>query len=517
MQPSDGYARRHVIRARTAILPLACAACSASHAPVAGARPADACALLATQQVARVEITRARIVQPDEYTTTSVPVHPAFCQVDGIARPTSDSEIDFVVVIPVGDAWNGRYRQIGNGGFAGMVPENDLIAAVAHGDAAAGTNDGHRSIRGIDASWALGHPEKMVDFGWRAVHLTHDTALAIVRAYRGRAPRATYFAGCSDGGREGLMEAQRFPDDFDGIVVGAPANYATRLLTSFAAIERALLAKPGAYIPTAKLPALESAALAACADPADGGVIADPLACRFDPGVLRCTGADDDHCLTDPQIAALRTIYASPPDTPPPHVFFGLEPGAEGEDGSWAPWVTGTAPGLAGRAALLRFATTFFRYPVFADPTYDVSRGRLDRELAGAAPFAPIIDSTSPDLDAFAHRGSKLLVYHGWNDPVVPPRDSISYFDQVHARAHDADIASFYRLFMVPGMLHCEGGRGPSTLPLDQAIEAWVEHGQPPAELVGTTPRGVRWRLAPYPERPRRLDAAVTAPGSARD
>jgi hypothetical protein len=478
----------------TTVLALLGACRGEARAPTRADLSTDPCDKLASLQLPQIEIVHAVIVKP------------ALCRVEAVARPTADSHIKLVVVIPVGDAWNGRYRQLGNGGFAGQVLEDDVLEAAKRGDAAAGTDDGHDSKRAINAEWALGHPELVIDFGWRAVHLTHDAALAIIQAYRKRAPREKYFNGCSDGGREGLMEAQRFPDDFDGIVVGAPANHATRLLASFAAIERALDRAP---ISAAKLPAIEAAALAACADPADDGVIADPLACHFDPATLRCTGAEDDHCLTDAQVTALRAVYAGPRDAGGAPAFSGLEPGAEAEPGSWAPWVTGTGA-ASDRPGLWRFAATFYRFAVFADAQYDFTRGQLDRELAASASLAPTLDADSTNLDAFAKRGGKLLAYHGWNDQLIPPRDSIAYYEAVRARA--GDVSSFYRLFMVPGMLHCEGGRGPQALPLDQAIEAWVEHGQAPAQLDGVTARGATWRVPAYPGRAQRL--LIDAPGS---
>ena len=480
---------------RVVITGLALAACAPRAAAPAPAR-VDGCAALRALDLPHVAITGARVVPADEYLTAEVPAHPPYCRVEGVARPTRDSAIRFEVDIPAGDAWNGRYRQIGNGGFAGMIPEDDLVAGVARGDAVAGTDDGHASVRAIDASWALGHPERVIDFGYRAVKQTHDAALAILRAYTGRAPRARYFTGCSDGGREALMEAQRYPGDFDGIVAGAPVNHATAVLAAFAWNERALEATPASYIPAAKLPAIERAAQAACGDA--GGVIEDPLACRFDPAVLRCAAAtDDDRCLTDPQLAALAAIYAGPHDPRTgARILAGLEPGAEAEPGAWDAWIVGAAAGAPGRAAQRRFASTFYRYMVFGDPAYDLRRLDFDRDVqAAAAKLGPILDAGDPDLGAFARRGGKLLVYHGWNDPVVPPRDSIAYHDAVRAKL--GDPSSFYRLFLVPGMLHCDGGRGPASLPVQGAIEAWVEHGRAPDELVA--PGARTWLLHPYP------------------
>ncbi len=462
-------------------LVVACLAACAQRVP---APTGDRCADLRRLAVPHVTIDSARVVPADEYTP---PAHPAYCRVDAIAHPTADSNIRFEVAIPVGDAWTGRYQQIGNGGFAGLVPEGDLVQAVALGNAAAGTDDGHASTRGVDASFAVGHPERVIDFGYRAVHETHDAALAIIEAYAGRAPQHRYFTGCSDGGREGLMEAQRFPADFDGIVAGAPANYTTRLLSSFAWNANALEATPGSYISSQQLRAIEDAALAACGG--KDGVIDDPRACHFDPSVLRCTGAPDDHCLSDAQLVALAKIYAGMPG------YYGLTPGSEAEDGAWAVWITGSAPGAAGHAVARRFGATFFRYLVHGDSHFELRDVHFDRDVAAAEQkLGAILDASSPDLSAFARRGGKLIQWHGWSDPAIPARASIAYHDAVARRG---DPSAFYRLFLVPGMLHCEGGRGPSDVPTLDAIEAWVEHGRAPAELVvKNTTRS--WTLRPY-------------------
>ena len=434
------------------------------------------------------------------------PALPPSCRVMGTSAPTADSDIRFEVAIPVGQAWNGRYLQVGNGGFAGLVPEEDILAGLAAGYATAGTDDGHQSRYGTSASWAMGHPEKIVDFGYRAVKETRDAAREILRAYTGQSAKYAYFTGCSDGGREALMEAQRFPEDFNGIVAGAPANDTTNLLFGMAWTIRALLETPASYIPRAKLTAIEAAALKSCGD-ADG-VVEDPLACKFDPAVLRCTGAENDQCLTDAQIAALRKIYrgAENPRTGA-RIEPGFEPGAEGQPGGWDDWIVGSAPGEAGHAVQFLFSSSFFRYMVFADPTYDLGRLSFDGDVATTdAKLASILNSSATDLGAFKKRGGKLLQYHGWADPVVPPRDSVGYYERVQAAM--GDPRDFYRLFMAPGMLHCDGGPGPNVAPTLATIAAWVEAGAAPdrvvaTKLAGDNPAGAVVRtkpLCPYPQ-----------------
>jgi hypothetical protein len=453
--------------------------------PSAPPSPAPvSCEALPGLVLPHVTVVEARVVSAGGPASAGAPTLAAYCRVLGSSRPSPDSDIRFEVAIPVGESWNGRYLQVGNGGFAGKIPEDDILMGVAAGDAVAGTDDGHPSNRGTDASWAMGHPEKLVDYGYRAVKETSDAARAILRAYTGRAPNHTYFAGCSDGGREALMEAQRYPDDFDGIVAGAPANHATHLLFGMAWNALALRESPASYIPMAKLKAIEAAVLKACGD--EDGVIEDPLACHFDPAVLRCSGAPTDRCLTEPQITALRKIYGGVrnPRTAE-RVVAGFEPGAEAEPGAWSDWIVGSAPGEAGHAVQLAFSTSFFRYMVFDDPQYDLARLNFDSDVSMTdAKVAGIINAVDPDLSAFRKRGGRLIQFHGWSDPVIPPRDSIDYFEAVQAKM--GDTGDFYRLFLAPGLLHCDGGPGPNVLPTLEAISAWVERASVPERLVAT-------------------------------
>jgi hypothetical protein len=431
---------------------------------------------------------------------------PASCRVRGVSEPTQDSVIQFEVAIPVGGDWNERYLQVGNGGFAGSIPEDDILAGLSAGYASAGTDDGHESGDGMDASWAPGHPERVIDFGYRALKETTDAARAVIRAYAGKAPRRSYFQGCSDGGREALMEAQRYPEDFDGIVAGAPANDWTHLLVGAAWDARALLDGPGSYVPAGKLRALEAAALAACGD--EDGVVADPLGCHFDPGVLRCKGAESDQCLTEAQLTAVRSIYGGPKNQRSEPIFPGVEPGSEAESGGWQSWIIGRGPGVEGGAALNQLARNFFAYMVFDEPNYDIRRLNFDTGAATAdSKLAGILNATETDLRAFQRSGGKLIQYHGWGDAAIPPRASIAYYERVQAKMGDA--RSFYRLFMAPGMLHCGGGAGPDVLATLPAIAEWVENGQPPERLIATKLLGARPHeqvalarpLCPYPLR----------------
>jgi len=456
----------------------------AAHASSVTARiaPGD-CEGLRGLSLPHVTIDDAHVVPASDASPDQAAL-PASCRVLGTSHPTSDSTIRFLVAIPQGPAFTGRYFQVGNGGFGGRIRERAILGMLSAGNAAAGTDDGHTSTDGTDTTWALGHPEKIKDFGYRALKETTDAARAVVLAYTGQAPSRSYFVGCSDGGREALMEAQRYPNDFDGVVAISPANDWTSLFFGGAWAEQALHRDAAHYLSPPKLGVLQAAAKAACA--ASDGVIDDPLACRFDPAVVRCRGAENDDCLTAAQIETARAIYAGPRNarTGEP-IIAGYEPGYEAEPGSWADWITGQAADRGGE--MTSFARGFFSNVVFGDPNYDLLKLNFDSDLtATRAKLSSILDASDPDLRRFRRRGGKLIQVHGWADPGIPPRDSIRYFESVRKKL--GDTADFYRLFMVPGMLHCVGEPGGDVRPVDpHAVEAvvdWVEGGKAPAQLV---------------------------------
>ena len=436
--------------------------------------------------------------------TRSAPLAlPSYCRVQGVARPTGDSEITFEVWLPLGDAWNGKFQQIGNGGYAGSIMASALVSGVARGYATAATDDGHV---GPAPTFAIGHPEKVIDFGHRAVHLTAEHGKAIATALYGRAPTRSYFFGCSDGGREALMEAQRYPADFDGIIAGAPASNWTRLLTGAVWNWRALNATPGSMIPVTKLAAIQREVLRQC-DRLDGvadGLIEDPRACRFRAAPLRCPGADAPGCLTGPQVAALERIYAGP-HRGTEAIFPGMVPGTEAFPGNWSPWLVGESP--VGLPMQAWFGTTFYANMVFEDPKWDYQRFDLEKDFGAAlSKVAGVLDSNDPNLAPFRDRGGKLLQYHGWGDAAINGHSSIEYYERVMktlAAPNAKPVKDFYRLFMVPGMGHCGGGAGPTEFgngftkehqgdperDLRTAMERWVEHGTAPERFIAT---GVR-------------------------
>ena len=428
---------------------------------------------------------------------------PSFCRVAGVLKPSSDSDIQFEVWMPSA-GWNGRYLGAGNGGYAGSIGYATLGDNIAQGYATSASDTGHRG-EGQSAVWALGHPEKIVDFGHRAVHETAVTAKALIKAFYGNDPRKSYFISCSNGGRQALMEAQRYPQDYDGIVAGAPANYWTHLMSAFVWDAQALMAEPGAYIPAAKLPAIEAAAMAAC-DTRDGvkdGVIENPAACRVEPKKLLCQGAETDQCLTAPQVATLEKLYRGP------GVFPGYPAGGEAHAAGWKPWVVGTGPK---QSLTYAFGTQFFINMVYSNPSWDFGTYQVKRDTKLADErMAPILNATNPDLKPFRDRGGKLILYHGWSDAAIPASNTIDYYRSVTAKLGQPATESFVRLYMVPGMQHCSGGDAPANFGqgggartdaqhhVGKAIEEWVENGSAPASIIASG-HGRTRPLCPYPQ-----------------
>jgi len=421
---------------------------------------------------------------------------PAFCRVKVTDTPTGDSDIKTEVWLPVA-GWNGKYRASGNGGFAGDIYFGDMAAAVAEGYAASGTDAGHA---GMQPGFALGHPEKVKDFGWRAVHDMTVQTKVLVKAFYGKPVERAYFAACSDGGREALMEAQRFPADFDGILAGAPAYNWSALVSAATANDQTLMASAAAYLPASKLPAITAAVLEAC-DRQDGvkdGLVGNPAKCGFDPAVLTCTGAETDACLTAAQVATLKSIYAAKVDAQRKHVFPGYSPGAESAPGSWGVWIVGKKPGDF--TLMMFFGMGYFRDFVYGREDWSLAEFdfgkdyRLATERTGAA-----LNATDTNLKPFAARGGKLVMYHGWNDPAIPGLSSVEYYDGVVGTMGKSAADASVRLYMVPGMLHC--GDGPGAADFGQngasirrdaqhdvftALEQWVEVGKAPGTLTAT-------------------------------
>ncbi len=412
---------------------------------------------------------------------------PAICRVAATLKPTSDSDIRIELWMPTAN-WNGKLEAVGNGAWAGSISYRDLATAVTAGWAAVSTDTGHTETT---AAFVVGHPEKLIDFAYRAVHEMTLAAKPIVSAYYGKNPARVYFNGCSTGGRQALAEAQRYPNDYDGIVAGAPANYPTHLQGAQVWTAQITNQSDG-YIPPAKYPMVHKAVLEAC-DALDGvkdRVLEDPRRCHFDPQVLLCKGSDAETCLTAAQVEVARKVYAGPG----PSLFPGLERGSEL---GWA-MLSGPKP--------LALAAETYQYLVFKDPTWDYLKFDAARDMATADKvIGPTMNSIDPNLKPFFKHGGKLLMYHGWADPGIPPQNSVNYFtsveDTVGGRAAASDSI---RLFMVPGMGHCRGGDGTDDFDKIGTLASWVETNKAPDHILAAhKTKGAIDRtrpLCPYPQ-----------------
>jgi feruloyl esterase len=399
---------------------------------------------------------------------------PAFCRVAATIRPTKDSNIKIEIWMPV-SSWNGRFLGVGNGGWGGSIAYPALLTALKQGFAAASTDTGHAGKSG-DASFALGHREKLIDFGYRSVHLMSVDAKAIITKFYGKPIRYSYWNGCSTGGKQALTEAQRYPDDYDGIVAGAPANFFTHLMFGNIWPAIATLRDPAAKIADKKYPVIHRAVMKAC-DAVDGvedGIIDNPEGCHFNPEVLQCKESDGPECLPPPQVHAIQEIYAGVKNSRTgEQIFPGLEPGCPLEQ------ATGAPPD---------HPLNFFRYVLFKNPDWKWQTLNFDSDVTLADQTAgTILNAVDPDLKAFQEHGGKLILYHGWSDPHISPMSTVNYYESVVTAMGGAAAAeNFVRLFMVPGMGHCQGGTGPDEFDKIGAIEEWVEHHVAPDKIIAS-------------------------------
>lgn len=455
---------------------------------------AQRCAALAGHAIRDGRIDAAVLVargdrQPIEaFGVPPLPAGAAYCRVSATLTPTPASSIRSEVWLPMTADWNGKVLAVGNGGYGGSLgtPRLSMRPAVRRGYVVAGTDLGHveDGSDGKNAGWALNQPERIIDFGHRANHLTIALAKDLVTTFYDRPQTHAYFQGCSDGGREALMAAQRYPDDFDGIIAGAPANAWTRLMPSFAWSWKAAHERPESRLRPDNLKRIQAAALEAC-DTLDGladGVIDDPRLCRFDPAVTACDRDAAEGCLTSPQLVALKAIYDGPrnPRTGQ-RIFPGLTPGGEALQSGWELWVTGD------EAQQLAFSRSFYANFVFNDPEWSLDRFDFDKDVdLGQARMAGVLNADATDMSAFSGRGGKLILHHGWIDPAIPAQATIDYYEAVRVDMGEADADAFMRLFLAPGVGHCFGGPGPSDLALLDALDAWVEGGAAPDSVLAT-------------------------------
>ncbi|MBO9499525.1 MAG: tannase/feruloyl esterase family alpha/beta hydrolase [Novosphingobium sp.] len=478
-----------ILRSTTILAAAALLAGYAWHQPAASGPPAQSCAALAGLALSKGKIDSAVPVAAGAGVETDpgkpgIPAAAAFCRVKATISAGPGSSIKVEVWLPELAAWNGKLLGAGNGGFGAnlSIPSLLMRGAVGRGYAAVGTDMGHYGASDVDGGWALNAPEKIKDYGWRANHLGAEAAKQIVAAYYPAPLTAAYFHGCSDGGRQALMEAQRFPEDYDAVIAGAPAIPWTRMATAFAEDYRAIQ-KPGADLPLDKLKLLQTASLAQY-DAQDGvkdGVIENPRTCRFDPGVLQCkAGETGGQCLSPAQVATARHFYQGVRDAAGKPFYPGYAPGAEGEGSTWSLWLTGATPQHG------KFSTQFFRNMVHNDAAWDFGSFDPARDYALArARVGGDLDADNPDLGAFFRRGGKLIMYHGWQDAAIPPGNSIAYFERVQ-RTRPAQAKASVRLFMVPGMSHCLMGPGPNVFDALGTLDAWRQGGPAPERMTAT-------------------------------
>jgi len=420
---------------------------------------------------------------------------PSFCRVAATLKPTPDSDIKVEIWMPAMN-WNRKYEAVGNGAWAGSISYSAMAAALRNGYATSSTDTGHNSAGG---SFALGHPEKLIDFAWRSEHEMTIKAKTVIKAFYGDDPKLSYWIGCSSGGKQGLKEAQKFPDDFDGIVAGAPVLNWTHRSIEALWVAQAALKDPASYIPPEKYPLIHQAAVAAC-DAQDGlkdGLIGDPAGCRFEPAVLECKDGDGPACLTRPQVETARKIY-----TPAANPRTGEQLSPRFEPGSELGWRA-----LAGGPDPFGAANDHFKYVVFHDPNWDWRTFNFDSDAALTDRVDNgTINATSADLKSFAAHRGKLILYHGWTDTNITPQATVDYFKRVEDQMGGAaPAAQAVRLFMVPGMNHCSGGEGPNVFNMVSALDHWVEDGKAPDQVLAshlTDGKVDRTRpLCPYPQK----------------
>jgi Tannase and feruloyl esterase len=455
---------------------------------------------------------------------------PAFCRV----RLTVAPAIRIEVWMPA-SGWNGKFEAVGNGGKAGSISYAAMATALRAGYATSSTDTGHEG-RGSDTKWAFQHPELIADFAYLAIHEMTETAKKVIAAYYGAEPSSSFFNGCSTGGRQGLMEAQRYPADYNGILSGDPVIDYTHLQAAHFSIALRTRKVPGSYFPLDRLPAINKASLAAC-DAMDGvrdGLIENPLKCNFrkDPSALLCHGAESASCLTSAQLQTLKDIYAGYRASGGKVAYPGFMPGHEtgwtlflldGADPS-QPFTDLSAVGAVG----------FFKYFIFDKPDWNFLNWDYDKDMSFAdRKLASEINATDPDLKSFRSHGGKLLLYHGWTDPGASPLETVGYYDRMVATVSGTkpsmpgeetpafvdsiqSTESFARLFMVPGMDHCGGGPGPNVFDAFGALVNWVQKGLAPDKIIAAHMTdgnaSVTRPLCPYPE-----TARYSGQGDTRD
>jgi feruloyl esterase len=498
---------------------------------------AATCAGLIGLQLPNTTITLAQLQPAGTFTAPNGQQFqnmPAFCEVQGISKPTSVSAINFEVWLPLPSGWNGKFEGVGNGGLAGTISYSSMAPGLQRGFASASTDTGHNSTE--PQLW-LENQDLVIDYSYRGLHLTTVNAKAIIAAFYNRAPRFSYYSGCSTGGKQALFEAQRYPDDYDGIIGGDAANFWTHQMFHEDWVGQATVT-PATNLSADNLQLLNNAVLQQCSSK-DHGLASDPFLldpqdCHFDPRVLLCTGGQSTNCLTAEQVGAVQTIYQGVTN---PRTEVQLYPGLpRGSELGWGP---------AGGQFLINRPVSegsgvssydFFRFTVFQIPSpyfWDYTTLNFDSDVTLVDEnFSSLFNSTNPDLSAFKRHGGKLIMYHGNADPLIPPANTINYYQSEastkpsYRLTHSTALAisetqRFFRLFLVPGMYHCAGGPGANIFngvsnqgnPTDpdhdilSALDLWVTSHQAPDQIIASnqTNGSVNFTrpLCPYPQNAR--------------
>ena len=453
----------------------------------AAAEAATTCESLASVAIPFSNVTVAQSVPAGTFTPPigpAIPNLPAFCRVAVTIKPTADSNINVEVWMPVA-AWNNRYEGTGGGGYTGAINYTSLATGIQQGYVVANTDMGTIPATVLDGTPLVGHPERWLDFGSRSTHEMTVAAKTLIAAFYGQPALRSYFVGCSTGGHQALEEAQIFPDDYDGILGGAPGHNRTHLHTAFVWDYAVPHKTAGAFIPASKLAVLNSAVLAACVG-RDGGLasdafLTDPRDCSFDPAVLQCVAGDAPTCLTAQQVDTARKFYDGPRN---PRTGARIYPGWP--LGTELGWTFLEDPALFGLPAAPAFeGITTWALGVNYNPlTVD-----FDQDMATVdAVLAPTVNFMSTDLSRFSQRGGKLILYHGFADAIVSTQDTINYYERLMSEQALtlSQVEAFARFFTVPGMGHCSGGPGPNTFDALSPLVQWVEQGVAPSQIVAT-------------------------------
>ena len=463
---------------------------------LAGASSPATCDSLRTLSTPQVTVTAAETVPagvfvqpPAPGAATATTQHPEpiprHCRVKLTLKPSSDSNIYSELWMPA-DGWNGKLLVVGNGGFAGSIQGyGDMQVALRLGYATAATDTGHNTADGPNGMFALGHPEKIVDFAYRALHETTVESKRLIRTFYNRTPQYSYYKGCSTGGRQGIMAATRFPDDYDGIIAGALANRHIHMHTAGSARQIELARHPDMAISPEKAQMVSDAVMNKC-DLLHEGFLNNPQQCTFDFSKFLCKGAESNECLTQPQLKAVEMFYGGVKNGKGEVIFAGQ--------------VLGN-PLTPQRSSQTVNVSDTVRIWAFQNADYDWRTFDIDRDMPVIDQKIGFVDATDPDLKKFKAHGGKLLLYAGWGDTGITPKNTVEYYESVVNKMGKAETNDFTRLFMVPGMGHCRGGNGPDTFDTIGTLETWREKGTTPAAIAATNKTsGLSRPLCPYPQ-----------------